>query len=27
MNSSGNTPRVVFEGKYQRMIVQGTWEY
>ncbi|ALQ95211.1 NUDIX hydrolase [Xylella fastidiosa] len=27
MNSSNNTPRVVFEGKYQRMIVDGTWEY
>ncbi|AXI83374.1 NUDIX hydrolase [Xylella taiwanensis] len=27
MNSSNNTPHVVFEGKYQRMIVHGTWEY
>ncbi len=27
MNSSNNTPRVLFEGKYQRMIVNGTWEY
>src|SRR5690606_35461639 len=22
-----NTPRVVFEGRYQRMVVRGTWEY
>ncbi|MBI0301470.1 hypothetical protein JBE04_45315, partial [Streptomyces sp. PRKS01-29] len=20
-------PRVVYEGKYQRMLVRGTWEY
>ncbi|KAF1699871.1 NUDIX hydrolase [Pseudoxanthomonas suwonensis] len=22
-----NAPRVVFEGRYQRMVVRGTWEY
>ena len=27
MSSPSEKPRVVFEGKYQRMIVRGTWEY
>jgi len=24
---SDNTPRVVYEGRWQRMVVRGTWEY
>ena len=24
---SNDAPRVVYEGKYQRMVVRGTWEY
>lgn len=27
MNRSEERPQVVFEGKYQRMVVRGTWEY
>jgi ADP-ribose pyrophosphatase len=27
MNSHDNQPRIVYEGKYQRMVVRGTWEY
>lgn len=27
MSTPDNTPRVVFEGRYQRMLVRGTWEY
>ena len=23
----GDTPRIVYEGRYQRMVVRGTWEY
>ncbi|MBD9369380.1 NUDIX hydrolase [Xanthomonas sp. XNM01] len=26
-NSTESTPRVVYEGRYQRMVVRGTWEY
>ena len=27
MNTPSEAPRIVFEGKYQRMVVRGTWEY
>ena len=27
MTEHSDSPRVVFEGKYQRMLVRGTWEY
>ena len=27
MNNRNNTPKVVYEGKYQRMVVRGSWEY
>lgn len=23
----GDAPRIVYEGRYQRMVVRGTWEY
>ncbi len=26
-DSRNDTPRVVYEGRYQRMVVRGTWEY
>ncbi len=25
--AASDTPRVVYEGRYQRMVVRGTWEY
>ncbi len=27
MNRHDTPPTVVYEGKYQRMVVRGTWEY
>ena len=27
MSTDTSAPRVVYEGKYQRMLVRGTWEY
>jgi len=27
MSPTTQAPKVVFEGKYQRMVVRGTWEY
>ena len=24
---AGDAPRSVYEGRYQRMVVRGTWEY
>ena len=24
---ASDTPRVVYEGRYQRMVVRGSWEY
>ncbi|MEQ4576603.1 MAG: DNA mismatch repair protein MutT, partial [Gammaproteobacteria bacterium] len=27
MNHNDAEPQVVYEGKYQRMVVRGTWEY
>lgn len=27
MSNDTSAPRVVYEGKYQRMLVRGTWEY
>lgn len=27
MNPSNDAPRTVYEGRYQRMVVRGTWEY
>ncbi|MCL7715662.1 NUDIX hydrolase [Stenotrophomonas mori] len=27
MNPNSAEPRIVYEGKYQRMVVRGTWEY
>jgi len=27
MSPNTQAPKVVFEGKYQRMVVRGTWEY
>lgn len=27
MSTDSEMPRVVYEGKYQRMLVRGTWEY
>ena len=27
MSPDTQAPKVVFEGKYQRMVVRGTWEY
>ena len=27
MSQNTAEPRVVYEGKYQRMLVRGTWEY
>lgn len=27
MNRHDSPPRIVYEGKYQRMVVRGTWEY
>lgn len=27
MNRQDAEPRIVYEGKYQRMVVRGTWEY
>ncbi|MDR2871223.1 MAG: NUDIX hydrolase [Xanthomonadaceae bacterium] len=27
MNEKQSEPKIVYEGKYQRMVVRGTWEY
>ena len=27
MSQNTQPPKVVYEGKYQRMVVRGSWEY